>query len=299
MENKTNSHSIFDRKLILGCALSSIVSVSAVYAILKFDISYRDERIEKLSDNCAKLTKTIESVSSSLEDSSKSLGEIKSRLSKIEDNSSYVFTTLSSLQKTMSVVKDKLHITNITEEAFKQLSPQQTEFIEAFSNLIKDGAPFSSFIESNSEKFDMKKYASSEKLLTFKDRNVKSLEALEKDYETVGIAIFDKKFEESFWEHQKRIIKEKFTNLIQFKKTDKNGVTDVKKLDDRSLFEEAGKYLADQKFKEACDILNEIKIDNQKLKDLLGDIKQRCELEDAFDVFKKEFVESTLDISEP
>ena len=284
---------LLDKKLITGCAVSAIVSVITVFVVMKIGLNYHEEKIQRISENYESINSKVKSIVESISDLNSSLDSLKSDLKNGKESSSYIYTSLSSLQNDISVIKDKLNIdTDEIEDSIKKLPSEKSSFIESFENLIKDGSPFDSFLESYADKIDMKKYQTAVSVVKLSQQNIKSLSDLKKDFVSVGFSAFQTKFSESFWEKQKRIIKEKISEAIKIRKTDDKAETINESLSDKSKFEKAGKLLSDGKLAESVKILESLKIENEDLGSLISDIRKRQNLENAFFEFKKEFIET-------
>ncbi len=288
-----------DKKLAMACAASTLVSVCTVFVIMKIGLSYNDEKIQSVAESNAMFGAKIATLAETIKDLNTELEAIKSEWKSSKENSSYIYTTLSSLQKDISVIKEKLNIdSELADEQTKQLSPEKKTFIDSFENLIKDGAPFDSFLETNKNKIDMTKYKSAEALVKFSTQNIKSLADLKKDYANVGATIFKTNFEESFWERQKRVIKEKISEAIKIRKFDEESSPVGDSDSDKTKFEKAGKFLSDEKYAEAIKILKLVKIEDENLDNFLVDLKKRQGLEEAFCAFKKEFIDIEANVTQ-
>lgn len=297
-ENVEFEQSFWSRRLVVACLISSAISVATVFILMRSGLSYHDERFQKLDDDRIALDNKITAVTDSIKMIETTIEEIKSEWKSTKENSSYLYTTISSVQKDVNTIKEKLNIeTEKADVQIEKLAPEKRAFLDAFETLVKDGAPFESFLESNTTKIDMTKYHSSADLIKLSKQNIKSLTDLKKDYAAVGNAVFKTNFEESFWERQKRIIKEKISEAIKIRKFDKDSVPadDSSSDNDKAKFEKVGKLLADEKYSDAVTILDSMKIETEVFDNFLTDIKKRLQLEKTFDEFKKEFlqVEST------
>ena len=293
VETKQFSSGFLDKKLIISCAASALISVVTVFIIMKIGLNYQEAKIRSVADTCSSLEARMKSISESMTDLNASIDSLKSEWKESKEHSSYLYTNLSSVQKDIALIKDRLNLTDKTEDNVKKLSSDKGSFIESFENLIKEGAPFESFLASQQDKIDMTKYRTSSELIKYAKQDVKSISDLKKDFDSVGYSLFKTKFEESFWERQKRIIKEKISEAIKIKKDDENSKSEVvsENASDKKKFEEAGKLLSDAKYSEAVKIFESLKIENEDLSDLISAIKKRQALEEAFAEFKKEFME--------
>ena len=270
------------------------ISIVTEFIFVKSGTTYQNEKFQELEDNCKSFENKIVTITDNIAKIESTLESISSEWKSTKENSSYLYTTVSSLQKDVNTIKEKLNIeTEKVDEQTEKLAPEKRAFLEAFETLIKDGAPFESFIESNSAKIDMTKYHSSKELIKLSKQNVKSLADLKKDYSAAGNAVFKTNFEESFWERQKRLIKEKISEAIKIRKFDKDSTPkDEVNLDsDRTKFEKAGLFLSDGKYADAVKMLDSIKTENEVFGKFLTDTKKRLLLEETFDDFKKEFLQ--------
>lgn len=290
--DKCNSSiNFFDKKMMAGCAFSAVVAVASVFIIMKIGMNYHEEKIQELTENYASIDTRVKGLSESISVLNSSIESIKADFKEGKESSSYIYTSIASLQKDLSNIKKDLHIkADDIEDSVKKLPSEKISFIESFENLVKDGAPFDSFLDSYSEKIDMKKYASSNEILKFKKSNTKSEASLKKDFESVGASVFEKSFDESFWEKQKRVIKEKIVNAVKIRKTDEKAEAIDESLDDKSLFEKASEFIADGEFEKSLAALEKIKMEHKDLSSLISDVKKRVELDRNFEEFKKEFI---------
>ena len=282
-----------DKRLIMACVLSTLVSVGTVLVITKVSQNYHDKEIQSLVEDNVALESKINSINETLEALDSKIDGIKTECKSSKENSAYLYTTLSSLQKDISIIKTKLNIQNEQhDDKTTNLAPEKKEFIDSFENLIKDGAPFDSFLESNKNKIDMTKYKTTDNLVRFSTQNIKSLSDLKKDYANVGSIVFNTNFEESFWERQKRKITEKISEAITIRKFDEKSSPISNSADnDKTKFEKAGKLLTDEKYEAAINLFNSTKIENESFGNFLKELKKRWNLEKAFLDFKTEYME--------
>lgn len=281
-------------RLMIACLVSAAISTTSVFILMKSGLNYHDERFQKLDESCQALESKITAINENMSEIETTIETLKSEWKSAKKNSSYLYTTISSLQKDVKMIKEKLNIeTEKIDAQIDKMLPEKRTFLDAFENLIKDGAPFESFLESNAAKVDMSKYHFAKDLIKLSKQNIKSLADLKKDYTAVGKVVFQTNFEESFWERQKRIIKEKISEAIKIRKFDKDSapIDDINSENDKTKFEKVGKFLADEKYAEAYKILNSIKIENEIFSNFFADVKKRMQLEETFNEFKKEFLQ--------
>ena len=298
MSNERNSveleQGFCGKRLVVACLVSSVISVFTVFILMKSGAMHQDEKFQKLDDAYKALENKIVAVTDNITKIEATMESISSEWKSTKENSSYLYTAISSLQKDVNTIKEKLNIeTEKADEQTGKLAPEKRAFLEAFESLIKDGAPFETFLDSNLTKIDMTKYSSSKELIKLSKQNVKSLADLKKDYSAVGNAVFKTSFEESFWERQKRLIKEKISEAIKIRKFDKDSSPkdEANPDSDRTKFEKAGQFLSDGKYADALKLLDSIKTENEVFGNFLADIKKRLVLEETFDEFKKEFLQ--------
>lgn len=282
-------------KIFVCLVLSSLISIVATFSVMKVGFSYRDERMVEMQKQLELYKSKVQSINNVLDSVTNDLENIKNDVKTNKESSSDSLVRLAGLLKDVQNIKNTLNISNdtrqnSTEENLNNLSSEKREFIEAFENLIKDGVPFSNFIE----KIDTKKYTSIDKLLTFKDTNVKSIEALKKDFAAIGISVFGNQAQESFWQKQFRIFKEKISNAIRIESSNGKIQTLGNNLDDKVLFEKAQSYINNDKLEESYELLNKIKSKNENIVTLKSDLSNRIELNKAFAHFKIEFIESEI-----
>ena len=287
-------HVCWGKRLVFACLVGSATSIVTEFILVKSETTYQSEKFQELEDNCKAFENKINAITDDIAKIEATIESINAEWKSTKENSSYLYTTISSLQKDVNTIKEKLNIeTEKVDEQTGKLAPEKRAFLDAFETLIKDGAPFESFLESNSAKIDMTKYHASKELIKLSKQNIKSLSDLKKDYSAAGNAVFKTNFEESFWERQKRLIKEKISEAIKIRKFDNNSTPKdaVDSDSDRTKFEKAGQFLSDGKYADAVKMLNAIKTENEVFGKFLADIKKRLLLEETFDEFKKEFLQ--------
>ena len=292
----------FDKKLLTGCLISSVVSIAGVFIVLKLSMDSHESRIQQVIDNNKLIEDRLKSVGSSVSDLDNSIKSIKSELESGHENSAYIYTSIASMQKDLSAIKKQFHMDDdkdsaVSPESAQKLSADQISFINSFETLVLDGAPFDSFLKSYEEKIDISKYAVGKELLEFSSTKTKSVSELQKDFEVIGQSEFGMTHSETFWEKQKRIIKEKLSDAIKIKKAEdaKENPTDKideKELDDKTLYSMAAEFLADDNLKDAVEVLEKMKIENSDLSGFIKNAKTRVKLNELFQKFKNEFLES-------
>ncbi len=298
--SKTNEkffNDIFNKRFWISCAFCVLISACSVFIILKIGLNYHDKQIDDLCENYITIDSRLKSVGDSISELTSAMENLRSDWKIGKESSSYIYKTLSSLQKDVSIIKTHLHIDNVdSDDSIKKLPSAKSSFIEAFENLIKEGVPFDSFLESYSDKIDLKKYQMSNDIIKFSKLTIKPISDLKKDITAIGYRLFQTKISESFWEKQKRMLKEKFSEIIKIKKTDENAKSIPQDYSDKQKFEKADKFLSDGDFEKSLEFLEEIKLENEDLGELISNIRKRIDLEKAFENFKKEFL--NLEISE-
>jgi len=233
----------------------------------------------------------VQSISTTLDTVTNDLENIKNDIKNNKESSSNSLVRLANLLKDIQIIKNALNIStnsqpDTKEEDLNNLPSDKREFIESFENLIKDGVPFSDFIE----KIDTTKYKSMKELLEFKEKNVKSVESLKKDFTAIGSSVFGNQGKESFWQKQFRIFKEKISNAIRVESSDGKIQTLGNNLNDKGLFENAQSCINNDKIEESYELINKIKSDNENITTLKSDLSNRLELNKAFTKFKTEFI---------
>lgn len=285
----------FNKRFLICCILSSSIAVVMVFTILRAGLEYHDKQIDGLSESYSNIENRIKTISDSLNTLSSSIEELRTGLNSDKENSAYIYKTLSSLQKDIFTIKDYLHVdTNVSDESIKKLPSTKSSFIEAFETLIKEGAPFDSFIESYANQIDLKKYQTSTEVVKFSKMTIKPLEDLKKDMVAIGYRLFQTNISESFWEKQKRIFKEKFSEAIKIRKTDENAKSEQTNLSDKQKFEAADKCLSDGNFEQALKNLEGITLEDNDLQELIVNMRKRLDLENSFNSFKKEFLDTEV-----
>ncbi|MDR1034492.1 MAG: hypothetical protein LBL32_00955 [Holosporales bacterium] len=274
--------------------LSACIAGGCSFAVLKIWIGQYERDAQATAERCEAIENKIKAVAGSVTEIFDKIDAIIIELKSNKENSSYIYTSIASLQKDVECIKNEINIRiNHDDDTVRALSPEKKEFIESFENLVKDGAPFVTFIAAHSEKIDIKKYATSNEVMKFSEMTVKSSQSLRKAFASISVSVFDTIVEESFWEKQKRVIKEKIFAAFKVLKKD-NGDESVRippDADDKSLFTMANEAAKEGNFEKSFEILEKIDTNNQELSDLILDVKKRADLEKSFQKFKTEFIE--------
>jgi hypothetical protein len=201
--------------------------------------------------------------------------------------------------------KNEYHVTEkagVQDVDLKNLSSEQITFLESFEALVNEGAPFVGFLKSHEEKINIEKYGSGKELKEFASKKVPSVSDLKKEFLNVGQSEFGISLNETFWEKQKRIIKEKIVNSVKITDSDaedeKNVVSKNGAQDDKLIFTEASERIKAGKIEEALVVLEKIEQHHPDLNKFMKNAKQRVALVKAFAEFKKEFAE-TLPAKKP
>ena len=286
-----NNNEYFGSKLFICLILSSLLSVSTMFSFMKVSFSYRDETIVDMKSQLDEYKGKVQSISTTLDTVTNDLENIKNDIKNNKESSSNSLVRLANLLKDVQIIKNALNISNDSqpntkEEDLNSLPSDKREFIESFENLIKDGVPFSDFIE----KIDTTKYKSIKELLAFKDKNVKSIESLKKDFTAIASSVFGNQGQESFWQKQFRIFKEKISNAIRVESSNGKIQTLGNNLDNKGLFEKAQSCINNNRVEEACELINKIKLDKENITMLKSDLLNRTALNKAFAKFKTEFI---------
>ena len=289
-ENFEFGETFWTTRLFSACVMTLLVSASISYFIVKIGLDSSNQKIRSVEEDAISIGAKIDAFNKDLTQIESEINDIKNDIKLSKEKFSYWYTSISKLQNVITKIQEKIGIDEIQiDKKLENISPEKREFIDSFENLIKDGAPFDSYLESNDGKIDIKKYQSSEDLLKLSNQKVKSLNDLKKDYISVGNSIFQQNFEESFWERQKRKITEKIKNAIKIEKIDEKSERMI--FSDMENYEKAGKLIDDAKYADAIDLLEQIKIDNETLGNFIIDLKKRKYLEDVFYKFKQEYID--------
>ncbi|MDR0942009.1 MAG: hypothetical protein LBM19_00075 [Holosporales bacterium] len=291
-DKEPSNKNLFNKNLATSCILCVLISAITSFVVIKVGLNHQDEKMQDIIENYNSIDSKVKAATELISSINATLNSIRADLKSNKDDLSYMYTSLSSLQKDMIAIKKELHMTTEnSDDIIKKLPSDKASFIESFENLIKDGVPFDSFIESNSSQIDMQKYASSNELMGFGRQKIKSINDLEKDFAAVGLKVFNVKTSESFWEKQKRFIKKKFSEMITIRNTSAKEEKIDKTQDDKELYEIASKQFLDGKIEDSLAALEKIKIENEELSVLISGMRKRVDLDKAFVKFKKEFVE--------
>jgi hypothetical protein len=294
-KNEIVTHKTFKSRWVL-LLLVVCISVGCPLVILKIWTNRYELDVQTATSRCDLLESKIKTVSDSVSEVSDKIDTIMMELKSNKESSSYIYTSIASLQKDVECIKNEINIKiNHDDDISKTLPPEKKEFIESFENLIKDGAPFATFIAAHSEKIDMKKYATGNEIMKFSEMTIKSAQSLGKTFASISAAVFGTVIEESFWEKQKRIIKEKVLGAFKIWKKgeeEKSAQAPSPDADDKSLFTIALGAAKEGNFEKSLEALEKIDIKNEELSGLMLDVKKRADLDNVFQRFKTEFIES-------
>jgi prefoldin subunit 5 len=293
------SEKFFDRKIITSCLLSAAIAGICVFGALRVTMHSLNEEIKTISQNSENSKRKLQEVTQQVDSINKSLATFEKDLKSSREDIAYMYSKMASVQNSISSIKNEFHITeksSIKDMDLKNLSAEQISFIEAFESLINEGAPFMEFIKSNEDKIDITKYESGKELKEFADQKVSSVSDLQKEFLNVGQSEFDISLNETFWEKQKRIIKEKIVNSVKIKNADddssKNVVSEDGAWDDRLIFTEAAEHMKAGRVEDALSTLEKIKQYHPDLNKFIKNAEQRVALTKVFGEFKKEFIEN-------
>lgn len=292
------------KKLITACVLSALLSGAAVFTAVRLGGLSTTQEIQNLIKSCNNLDERLKNINKTVLILSDSVGSIKSEIKADQENLAYIYSKIASLQKDVTVIKDSLYIdTTPTPEAEMQnMTADQISFIETFENLVNEGAPFEEFLKSFESKFDVSTYASGKDLLLFKSTQVLSVADLQKLFSNVAKSEFGMNLNETFWEKQKRIIKETFVNALTIKKDEETKQEENKeelKEDDKTLFAKACESMNSGKLEETIELLAKIDEGHDDVTKFISQAKQRVGLAKAFEAFKKEFISVASNSTEP
>lgn len=305
-KNCACSESFFDKKLIASCLISALIAGFGVFGAVKLSIISIEKEMRLISKNYEVVDeklKNIENIVSSLESSAASMqNEMKSG----QENFAYVYSKLAYLQKDVASIKENFHMDNIPttyDAELKNMSADQISFIESLETLVHEGAPFGEFLKTYDGKFSITTFASGKNLMEFVDVKTLSIDELQKVFSNIAQSEFSISLNETFWEKQKRIIKEKFVNAITIKKNDeenkiKKEDESKEKIDDKVLFANASEYIKDANIEQALEILEKIEKGYPEITTFIAQAKQRILLNKAFTSFKKEFISTAPEASE-
>lgn len=292
-KNLCYNDDFLNKKLFICFILSALLSASITFSIMKVGLSYRDERIVAMQNQLDTCTSKVHSINTAIDNITNDLESVKTDVKNTKESSSDSLVRLAGLIKDIQNIKGILNISDDTKENndaadLNSLPSEKREFIESFENLIKDGVPFSNFIE----KIDTTKYKTVDNLMKFKDSNVKSVENIKKDFAAISASVFGNQGKESFWQKQFRIFKERISNAIRLESSDGKIKNLGNNLEDKVLFEKAQSYINNNQLSESLEVLNKIKSTNENITTLKSDLSNRIELNTAFGAFKTEFLEN-------
>jgi hypothetical protein len=290
----------FGKNIVTNCVLSAILSVITAFVIMKIGMNCHDNEIQEIRTNFMSVENKIKIIEDALSSVDEGIEQLKTELKGGKENLSYIYTTLSSLQHDVSIIKKDLHIdTSVAEGAVDKLPSDKRSFLMSLDNLIANGGQFAGLLESYSDKIDIKEYAGGSVLEKLAAQSTESVCDIRKRFIEVGHAVFETSVLESlsFWEKQKRIIKEKIMEAIKIRKPGESVNAVSEDLGDKALFDKASILIADGKVKESIDELEKIKLVSNDLSNLISSMKKRSKLDDAFAEFKEAFIETEDKVS--
>lgn len=270
---------------VLCCAI--IASATILFAHVMFFRA--DERLAAVEsttlENDAKV-RNLKEIANNIETN---INSIKEEINNNKENVAYVYTKIAAIQKDIAIIKDKLHIENAQANTdVKKMRADDVNFIDALESLVMEGAPFADFIKQQKKRNILAKYASWKALNRFANDKIDSLQELQKDFVNIAQSEFGITINESFWEKQKRVIKEKIMNVMRIKKG--NPDDDKPDLDDHSLLLNAASCINDGNIKESMEFLKNLKKRSDVMEKFIKKAEKRIQLNDAFYEFKTEFV---------
>ncbi len=299
------SENFFDRKLVTTCITSALIAGVGVFSAIKLGMNTTENELKIISKNYEMLNEKVKNVKNLVSSLESSLSSATSEIKSSQNNFAYIYSKIASLQKDITSIKEKFHMDDATHgDDLQNMSASQISFIESLETLAKEGAPLGEFLKSYNGKFDVTTYVSGKNLLKFVDLKILSIEELQKIFANIGQSEFGISLNETFWEKQKRIIKEKFVNAITIKKNGKedsqatNSSEDnqsQEKFDDKALFAQASESIKAGKIEQAVEILTKIKTEHPDITKFVSQAKQRISLDKAFVAFRKEFISVSSD----
>ncbi len=286
------SNRFLDKRFIATCLTSIVLAGTGAFCVIKLGTYSYEQDIQKISKKYDSLTEKLQNIYNSIAALESSFSKAKQESNKNQEKFAYVYSKIASIQQDISLIKNEFHIDdkNTTDPDLQKMSVDQVSFLESLETLINEGAPFAEFLKSK-PKFNVQKYQTGKALLDFAEQKVPSISELQKTFTNVGSSEFGISLNETFWEKQKRVIKEKFTQAITIKRNDNDNEQTTETLDDKSLFAKASEYMNDGKIEEAVATLEKIESYHEDLNKFIKSAKQRIDLSQAFVAFKKEFIE--------
>jgi peptidoglycan hydrolase CwlO-like protein len=274
-------------KLLTNCILSVVIAMVATFVTMKIGMGYHDDKIQELFEQCNTLQNKVNSITESVTTISSAVAAVQDELKTERETSTYLSNGLATAQRDVETMKKELHIMVPPHGTDTNALPAKKKtFVDTLETLIADGAPFVNHVKANATNIKTDQYKSWKELAKFANERTRSVAELKNDFGVAGQKVFSIEVTESFWEKQKRVIKETIKSAIKIGKSDGD-----EKLDDKALFEKAGKQLADGDTAGACAILCRISAEGDGLKALISDMEKRVELDKAFAAFKKEVIE--------
>jgi archaellum component FlaC len=289
-DGDSKSRSFLNKSLIVTCIVSACTAFAFSFIVLKISISNDNKRFELISSDISSLEAKIKVLDGLISAMKEEISPLKNDLKSSKERLSTLYSHVASLQKDVSTVRDVLNLKAVDiDDSVKDLHPEKRSFIESLEGLVKNGSPFDGLMTSYAGKIDIEDYVCGKRLAECSKGSVKSVDTIKKDFVTVGRLVFSIELAESFWERQKRTIIEKLSSIVKIRSGDDN--KDVSEAaDDKSLFGKAYNELSKGNLSLCLDYLEKIRAEDERVGNLISDVRSRLELDSAFSEFKNEFV---------
>jgi hypothetical protein len=281
------SNCFLDKRLIMACVISSAITGIGVFWAVHREINLNNDRTQLLSQELDILRDKTRDVSKDVASLETIVNSLAQESKNTQEKFTYLYSKIALIQKDTSHIKKSLHV--LDEEKVSEdkplMSPDQNAFIDQFMLLVQAGTPFLDFLKSYEGKLNLDEYPSKEKILHFADQKVLSVEELQQLIRSVGEAEFGIRSDETFWDRQKRVIKEKIVNAV----TIGGGKKDDDHKDAQTLFSQAVTKIQDGEVSEAISSLEQIKDPPESLRSFMDEAKKRDELAKVAETFRTEF----------
>lgn len=272
---------------VLCCVIIAIVMILSVSVIF----FRNEERLSIVETSIVENESNIKSIGGLIAKLETDLNNIQEESVNNKNDLSYIYAKIDDIQNDIKTIKQKLKINDKSENnKVQKMRDEDIAFLKELETLVIEGKqPFSLLFEKYKNKDKVIRCNSWKKLSKYK--NVKSIDDLKKEFEKIADSEFGVTVNESFWEKQKRVIKEKIMSAIRIKKDGKDKKIVEKNKSD--IIVDIADCLENGDIKRAIELLDKIDSKSKSIKDFIIEAQKRSDLNDAFYSFKTEFIAST------
>ncbi|MDR1365194.1 MAG: hypothetical protein LBJ42_01240 [Holosporales bacterium] len=283
-----------DRKLLTNCVLSVAVAMVVTFVTMKVAMNYHDDKIRELIESHSALEDKVRAVSEATTDAASSLSAIQAEMKADKETVTQACVAIKSIQDEIKSVKEMMSVTHNHPQNVPTIedSPKENrkkalrkkEFLEQLERNKNEGSPFDKDLKALAQQYDITKCKKSyERVLELSKKSVETKVALAERCERVGAVVFKiAGMDESFWEKQGRLIREKIVGAINLGKENTEE-------DDKTLIRKA-RYQLTGDIAGALATLEKVKTKHDAIATLTERTRERAQLDEAFAIFKEEFI---------